>query len=127
MGAREKAQMSDDRRADEMRRREQAQAHRGEVVEGSGSAIDPRSVPQMMSVRLDAILAAQLREVAESRGTSLSDVLREAAQLVVSAYMSPTASVKWSRVDRWTGVSVSEVRQTTSSSSFPPQDFAPTG
>ncbi len=40
-------------------------------------------MPQMVSVRLEAELVGALRQLATSRGVSLSDVLRRGAELVV--------------------------------------------
>jgi hypothetical protein len=64
---------------DEAARRELAQQHAGEVVEGSGAAVEPRRLGQMLSVRLEPQLAAALREVAGRRGATVSELLRGAA------------------------------------------------
>ena len=49
------------------------------LIEGSGRRGEPRRLDQMISARLDPTLVAALRQFAEQRGMSLSDVLREAA------------------------------------------------
>ncbi len=49
------------------------------LVEGSGRRGEPRRLDQMISARLDPVLVAALKQFAEQRGISLSDVLREAA------------------------------------------------
>jgi len=77
------AKMSEERRESEIARRERAQAHAGEVVVGSGRRGKPRRMAQMISVRLDGELVGRLRTVAEQRGVTVSDLLREGAQLIV--------------------------------------------
>ncbi len=49
------------------------------LIEDAGRRGEPRRLDQMISVRLDPLLVAALRKLAEARGVSLSDVLREAA------------------------------------------------
>ena len=84
VGTEEKgAKMSEERRESEIARRERAQAHAGEVVVGSGRRGKPRRMAQMISVRLDGELVSRLRAVAEQRGVTVSDLLREGAQLIV--------------------------------------------
>src|SRR5919199_5102585 len=78
------AKMSDERRESEIARRERAQAHAGEVVSGSGKRGKPRRMAQMVSVRLDGELVSTLRNIAEQRGVTVSDLLREGAELVVA-------------------------------------------
>ena len=82
-----------DARRSERERREKAQSHRGKVVRGSARPIPSRSVPQMVSVRLDPQLVGELRSVAERRGTTLSEVLREAA--ASAAAHSRSIPVEW--------------------------------
>src|ERR687898_2474560 len=83
------AKMSEKRRNNEIARRERAQAHAGEVVAGSGRRGKPRRMAQMVSVRLDGELIGKLRVVAKERNTTLSDLLREGAELIVEdAYVS---------------------------------------
>lgn len=74
--------MSEERRG-EIARREEAQAHAGKVVPGSGKRGTPRRMAQMVSVRLDGALVGSLRAIAEQRGLTLSDLLREGAESVV--------------------------------------------
>ena len=84
VGARGKeAKMSKERRENEAARREKAQAHAGEIVGGSGRQGKPRRMAQMISVRLDGELVSRLRTVAEQRGVTVSELLREGAQLIV--------------------------------------------
>jgi hypothetical protein len=75
--------VNEDMRKSEIERRELAQAHAGEIVEGSGSLGTPRLMSHMVSVRLDGNLIIELRNAAERRGVSLSDILREGARLVL--------------------------------------------
>src|SRR5215216_535358 len=75
--------MSEERRENEIARRERAQAHAGEVVSGSGKRGKPRRMAQMVSVRLDGELVSRLRTIAEQRGVTVSDLLREGAQLIL--------------------------------------------
>ena len=81
----EGAQMSDKVRRSEQERRELAHEHAGEVVEGSGRAVAPRRLGQMVSVRLEPGLVEELRELARRRGVSLSEALREAAIRLLEA------------------------------------------
>lgn len=83
-----------DQRSDEFERREEAQNQRGHVEEGSGRALEPLNLDQMVSVRLGPELAESLRSIAENRSTTLSAVLREAALTYVSNYESNTV-VSW--------------------------------
>ena len=71
--------MSDEAHRSEQERRELAQQHAGEVVEGSGRVVTPRRLGQMVSLRLEPAVAEALRELANQRGISLSELLREAA------------------------------------------------
>ncbi len=75
--------MSEEGRRSEIARRERAQAHAGEVVAGSGKRGKPRRMAQMVSVRLDGELVSALRNIAEQRGVTVSDLLREGADQVV--------------------------------------------
>lgn len=81
--------MPNQHREDEKRRREAAQAHTAEVEPG-GHEVAGRSIRQMVSVRLEAQLLKDLRELAETRGESVSDLLREAAvELVARSRRAP--------------------------------------
>lgn len=53
------------------------------LVEGSGRRLEPRRLDQMISVRLDPTIVAALRQVAGQRGMSLSEIVREAALLLL--------------------------------------------
>lgn len=75
--------MSGEMRNSEVARRERAQAHAGEVISGSGKRGKPRRMAQMVSARLDGELVGRLRSIAAQRGVTVSDLLREGAELVV--------------------------------------------
>jgi len=90
-----------DARAGEAERRRVAQEHRGEVVAESGKALEGRSVPQMVSVRLDPELVGELRALARARGTSVSELLREGAALVASKSRMVNTWVHVSRIVAW--------------------------
>lgn len=92
-----------DRRRDEQARREKAQRHRGKVVAGSGRPLPSRSVPQMVSVRLNPELLSELRTIAEQRGMTLSEVLREAAGSAAAEYRSVPVAWEISVVEVGTG------------------------
>jgi predicted transcriptional regulator len=49
------------------------------LIEGSARLGDSRRLDQMISARLDPRLVAALKQLAEQRGISLSDLIREAA------------------------------------------------
>jgi hypothetical protein len=69
--------MDSDYKADERRRREAAQATTAEVQ--GGQAVPPRSLKQMLSLRLEPELLRDLRLFADQHDLSVSDVLRQAA------------------------------------------------
>lgn len=55
-----------------------------DLIEGSGRRGEPRRLDQMVSARLDPPLVAALKHFAEKHGMSFSDVLREAALLLLA-------------------------------------------
>ena len=69
----------------ERERRESAYANRGNVIEGSAEFVEPRRLDHVVSVRLQPELLAALRRVAEERGVTVSDLLREAADRLLEA------------------------------------------
>ena len=68
----------------EIERRELADAHRGEVMPGSGSPVEGRRLGQIVSVRLEPDTIVALREVANRRGVTVSDLLRDGAGMVLA-------------------------------------------
>jgi hypothetical protein len=53
------------------------------IIEGSGQPLPPRRLGHMISLRLEPELAAKLRELADRRGVTLSELLREGAGLLL--------------------------------------------
>ena len=75
--------MSEEQHDEEIRQQAKAEAGAGKVVPGSGRRGKPRRMAQMVSVRLDGELIGKLRLVAKERNVTLSDLLREGAELIV--------------------------------------------
>ncbi len=78
--------MNENWQDEELRAREEARAHAGEVVEGAGSLGTRRRMSHMVSVRLEGSLIRRLRNIARERGVTLSDLLREGAELVLEGH-----------------------------------------
>ena len=78
----------------ERQKRDRAQASRGEVVEGSGKPLEPKTLEHVVSLRLEGWLLRELRQLAKKRGTSVSALIREAAEDVVTAG-TPTTRIEW--------------------------------
>jgi len=55
-----------------------------DLVEGSGRRGEPRRLDQMISARLDPVLVSSLKRFAKQHGLTLSDVVREAALLLLA-------------------------------------------
>jgi len=66
----------------EVVRRELADAHRDDAVIGS-SPVEGRRLGQMVSLRLEPEVLSALRQIANERGVTVSDLLREGAGLVL--------------------------------------------
>jgi hypothetical protein len=75
--------MSQEHNEEEIRQQAKAEVGAGKVVPGSGRRGKPRRMAQMVSVRLDGKLIGKLRMVAKERNVTLSDLLREDAELIV--------------------------------------------
>ncbi len=99
-----------DKLKDEQERRDLAFANRGIVSDEDGEKVEPANISQMVSLRLDGRLVTELRRLAESRGTTLSDVLRDAAAELLRS--------EEARTNRWLMVSyqtrVGRVQRTSS-------------
>jgi hypothetical protein len=96
--------MSEEQRANEETRQAKTEAGAGKVVPGSGRRGKPRRMAQMVSVRLDGELIGKLRIVAKERNATLSDLLREGAELIAEdAYVSarPRTSFTISGAKQW--------------------------
>src|SRR5829696_519822 len=92
--AKEKGGTMSEQRASEIARREEAQAHAGEIVAGSGQRGSPRRIARMVSVRLDGELVRELQNVAQQRNTTVSDLLREGAEYIVRDAYSDAVTLK---------------------------------
>src|SRR5918998_6036541 len=75
--------MNEDWLDEETRLREKDRAQAGQVIEGAGSRGAPRRMTHMVSTRLDGSLIRRLRAIAQERGVTVSDLLREGAEQVV--------------------------------------------
>src|SRR5215210_8908395 len=87
--------MNEEQRENEEIRQAKIEAGAGKVVPGSGRRGKPRRMAQMVSVRLDGELVGKLRVIAKERNVTLSDLLREGAELIVEdeyAGVQPQAS-----------------------------------
>lgn len=73
--------MSRRRQETEKERRESSLA--GKVVAGSGKKITPKSLDQVVTMRLDANLIVELRKLAKRHQVTLSELLREGAALLI--------------------------------------------
>ena len=86
--------MNEDKRRSEQARREAAQREAGQVEVTPVGEVHPRELRHMLSVRMETALVRGLRQVAESRGVRVSDLLREAAAQLVEEYRHQHVSVK---------------------------------
>lgn len=55
-----------------------------EDIIGVVGSVEPKALPQVVSVRLDPAVAADLRDIANERGVTVSDLLRRGAQLAMN-------------------------------------------
>jgi len=74
--------MSDEQREAEEIRQEKIEAGVGKIIPGAGRRVTPRRMDQMVSVRLSGDLIARLKAVSRQRGLTLSELVREGAELV---------------------------------------------
>jgi seryl-tRNA synthetase len=68
----------------EKERRALAQTHKDDFDVESAVPVAPKRLGQMVSVRLDPDVAIAMRDLAIERGTSMSDLLREGAAVVLA-------------------------------------------
>lgn len=68
----------------EIQRRELANAHRGEVVPDSGTPVEARRLGQIISLRLEPDTIVALRDIANRRGVTVSELLREGVGMVLA-------------------------------------------
>lgn len=83
----------DVRHMSEADRRELADALRDEGAAADEAVDEPRRLDQMFSVRLGPDLAAALRDLANVRGATVSELLREAALALLRAEHEPRPGV----------------------------------
>ncbi len=69
-------------RKEELELRETAQ-QQAKVVKGSGRMLPPKKFGHVISIRLQTELISQLRELADARGVSISDLMRNAAKNLI--------------------------------------------
>ncbi len=81
--------MSAERRS-ERERRDEAQRDAESLVEQALREVPPSDMKQVLSLRMDPQLIRSLRRIASERGTTVSELLREAASDVVNAASVPT-------------------------------------
>jgi hypothetical protein len=62
-------------------------------IVGVVGPVEPRPMPQVHSVRLDSAMAAELRDIANQRGTTVSELLRHGA--VMAAEEAKAARIVW--------------------------------
>ncbi len=89
----EGAAVNEEQRLSERVRREAAHDAAGNAVESSGREVPSGQIKQMVSVRLEAELASELRKAARARNASVSDLLREAAALFIEQARQPQVVV----------------------------------
>jgi len=88
------AMMANDAPKNEKELRDELDRHPDNViVEGSGQAVAPRRLGHMVSLRLEPELAAALRELADRRGTTVSELLREGAATLLENEQTFTRSI----------------------------------
>lgn len=75
--------MTPERRS-ERERRDEAQRNAEDLVEEAIREVPPSEMKQMLSLRMDPQLIRSLRRIATERGTTVSELLREAATEIVS-------------------------------------------
>ena len=86
--------MAENWQDEEIRMRELAQAHAGEVIEGARSLGNPRRTTSMVSIRLSGNLIRRLRALARQRNVTLRDLLREEAELVLEGQHTEETSMR---------------------------------
>lgn len=81
----------------EQERREAALASLGgEVL--AAREVAPREIRQMLSVRLEPRILGDLREISESRGIKISDLVREAIARLIAEFRGQDIRLEtWSR------------------------------
>ena len=81
--------MTPERRS-ERERRDEAQRLADGLVEEAVREVPPSNMKQMLSLRMDPQLIRSLRSIASERGTTVSELLRDAAADIVNTSTVPT-------------------------------------
>ncbi len=81
--------MSAERRS-ERERRDEAQRNAESLVEEALREVPPSDLKQVLSLRMEPQLIRSLRRIASERGTTVSELLREAAADTVNDAPVPT-------------------------------------
>lgn len=63
--------------------RDLAYRHRNEMIPDAAEPMEAARLSQMVSVRLDSEILSALRDLANERGSTVSDLLREGAGLIL--------------------------------------------
>jgi hypothetical protein len=71
-------------RRSERERRDEAQRNAEDLVEEAVREVPPSDMKQVLSLRMDPQLIRSLRRIATERGTTVSELLRQAATEIVS-------------------------------------------
>ena len=77
-------------RRSERERRDEAQRNAESLVEEALREVPRSDLKQVLSLRMDPQLIRSLRRIAGERGTTVSDLLREAATEIVNSTAVPT-------------------------------------
>lgn len=85
--------MTEDQRRSEHERREAALDVAGSGVEPGAREVPSARLKQMLSLRMEPELIRAIRAVAESRGISVSDLLREAAMDLVERHSQQSIQI----------------------------------
>ncbi len=74
----------------ERERRQEAQDNAESLVVEPIGEVAPSDIKQMLSLRMDSQLIGMLRNIAQERGVTVSELLREAALDIVNRSSMPT-------------------------------------
>jgi uncharacterized protein (DUF4415 family) len=91
--------MNENARKTEAARRESALAAAGGELVGDARTVAGREIRQMLSLRMDPRVVRQLRRIADRRGTSVSDLLREAATRIIEDDSRSTVDLRLESID----------------------------
>jgi len=81
-----------EKQSSERDRRQRAYVARGDVDESVAEDVAPRKVNQMLSLRLDGAAVTALRALADQRGVTVSDLVRDAVTLFLTTETTSATS-----------------------------------